>query len=239
MILADTVEPIMIVRDGNPMAGGIMTEIVQLIFEESDYFIEPMVLPWQRMKIEFQQRNDWIVHGFYESFGAETPHEMSELPIIPFNHSAVTLKNSGLTINNYSDLDGRVLILVENFQYPGLDEHIASVTHDESGGNIGVIRAFTPAGSLKMLRHGRGEVVIDWQARLLYNLQVAGLEYENLDFHDATDIVPTKNLHLVFSPNQTDEFKSFVNKRIKALTESGQLFEIVQKYYTPAQAPGF
>ena len=68
LVLAETVEPIMIVRDGDPMAGGLMTEIVQLIFEGSDYVIEPMVLPWQRMKDEFQKSDDWIVHGFSASF---------------------------------------------------------------------------------------------------------------------------------------------------------------------------
>ena len=43
LILAETVEPIMIVRDGDPMAGGLMTEIVKLIFDGSDYVVEPMV----------------------------------------------------------------------------------------------------------------------------------------------------------------------------------------------------
>ena len=58
LVLAETVEPIMIVRDGNPMAGGIMTEIVDLMFKDSDYIVEPLVLPWQRMAQEFNDRDD-------------------------------------------------------------------------------------------------------------------------------------------------------------------------------------
>jgi len=239
LILAETVEPIMIVRDGDPMAGGLMTEIVELIFEDSDYVVEPMVLPWQRMVTEFGQRDDWVIHGIPNSFGPDMPHEMSELPIFPFNHTAVTLKESDFSITSYADLTDRTLILVENFHYAGLDEYVASVASGEIDANVGVIRAFTPSGSLEMLRHKRGDIVVDWQARIIYNLPKAGLTFADVEFHDATEIVPTENVHLAFSPRQSDEFRQFVNDRIKALTESGQLLELVRKYYAPALPPAF
>ena len=239
LIFAETVEPIMIVRDGDPMAGGIMTEIVQLIFDDSDYVVEPMVLPWQRMITEFSNRDDWVVHGIPGSFGPDMPHDMSDLPIFPFNHTAVTLKESGISIRSLEDLMDRTLILVENFHYAGLDDYLASVASSEMDGNISVIRAFTPSGSLEMLRHKRGDVVVDWQARIIYNLPKAGLAFEDVEFHDATEIVPTQNVHLAFSPRQSDDFRTFVNDRIKTLTESGQLLELVEKYYEPATPPDF
>lgn len=232
-VLEETVEPIMIVRDGDPMAGGIMTEIVTSIFEGSKYVIEPEVMPWLRMKAEFTLRDDWIIHGFPESFKPDIPFEMSELAIFPFNHTAVTLKNSGISIQNLGDLDDRTLILIENFQYAQLDDYIQ--TH----ANVAVLRAFTPSGALAMLRHKRGDVVIDWQARIIYNLSAAGLAFEDVEFHDATNIVPTEDVHLIFSPQQSDEFRIFVNNRIKTLAESGQLFELVEKYYKPATPPDF
>lgn len=239
LILAETVEPIMIVRDGDPMAGGIMTEIVELIFDNSDYVVEPMILPWQRMITEFSNRDDWVIHGIPNSFGPDMPHEMSDLPIFPFNHTAVTLKESEISIQNHTDLIGRTLILVENFHYAELDEYIESAASGEIDGSVGVIRAFTPSGTLEMLRHKRGDVVVDWQARIIYNLQKAGLSFADVEFHDATEIVPTENVHLAFSPQQSDEFRQFVNDRIKTLTDSGQLFELVKKYYEPALPPAF
>lgn len=239
LILAETVEPIMIVRDGDPMAGGIMTEIVELIFDNSDYVVEPMVLPWQRMTTEFSKRDDWVIHGIPGSFGPDMPHEMSELPIFPFNHTAVTLKDRGISIGSLADLTDRTVILVENFQYAGLDEYVASAASGEINSNVGVIRSFTPSGSLEMLRHKRGDVVIDWQARVIYNLPKAGLTFEEVEFHDATEIVPTENVYLAFSPRQSDEFRQFINDRIKTLTDSGQLFELVKRYYEPALPPAF
>ncbi len=239
LILAETVEPIMIVRDGDPMAGGIMTEIVELIFADSDYVVEPTVLPWQRMQAVFRASDNWIIHGFPESFSPDTPIELSEMPIFPFNHSAVTMKDSGLNIKELEDLNDRTVILVENFQYPQLDDYLNKLPNDATGGGVGVIRAFTPSGTLDMLRHRRGDIVIDWQARLAYNLAAAGLQFEDVRFQDATNIVPTNNAHLVFSARQSDEFRSFINNRIRMLTESGQLYEIAKKYYQPALPPDF
>jgi hypothetical protein len=239
MILAETVEPIMIVREGDPMAGGIMTEIVKLIFAGSDYEIEPRVLPWRRMKEQFRERDDWIVHGFPESFGADDNAELSERPIFPFNHSAVTLESRNLTVRTLEDLTDHTVILVENFQYPRLDDYLDKINDGDIATSVGVLRAFTPKGTLEMLRHGRGDVVIDWQARLVYNLESAGLDFEDVEFHDATAIVPTENIHLVFSSRQSASFRTFVNRRIQTLTESGELRKIVEKYYRPAVPPGF
>ena len=237
LILAETVEPIMIVRDGNPMAGGIMTELVELMFKDSDYIIEPLVIPWQRMAAEFKNRDDWILHGFPESFGPDVPLEMSQRPIFPFNHVAVTLKDSGPPVKTLSDLDNRKVILVENFQYPKLDDYLHSAASATVESNVGVLRAFTPAGALRMLRHKRGDVVIDWEARIIYNLASAGLAFGDIEIHDATEIVPTRNIHLAFSSRQSDKFRNFVNTRIEELTQTGQLYELVDRYYKPASPP--
>jgi polar amino acid transport system substrate-binding protein len=239
LILAETVEPIMIVRDGDPMAGGIMTDIVQLIFESSEHAVEPLVLPWQRMKVEFTQRDDWITHGFPESFEAKNSYERSDLPAFPFNHTAVTLKDRDISIKTLADLEGLTLILVENFQYPLLDDYIDQASRGETTEPIGVLRAFSPRGALEMLRHGRGDVVIDWHARSVYNLSAAGLLIEDVEFHDATHIVPTKNIHLIFSRQQPEEIKALINQRMRVLTDSGKLNELVEKYYTPAQTPDY
>ncbi|MGI9225585.1 MAG: substrate-binding periplasmic protein [Woeseiaceae bacterium] len=238
-ILAETVEPIMIVRDGDPMAGGLMTDVVKLVFENSDYVIEPRVLPWQRMRTELERSEDWIVHGIPGSFDEEVAYELSELPIFPFNHVAVTMKGSGIDIKSIGDLNNRSLILIENFHYAGLDDHLALANADNGDSNIGVLRSFSPRGSLDMLRHGRGDIVIEWQARVIYNLKAAGLNFDDVDFHDATSIVPTENVYLAFSARQSDEFRTFVNGRIRALTDSGRLPELVRKYYDPATPPEF
>ncbi len=237
MILAETVEPIMIVSAGDPMAGGILTEIVKLIYQDSNYIIDPLVLPWQRMNTELDERDDWILHGFPDSSDTAARFELSEQPIFPFNHVAVTLRDNNFKIQEYEDFNDRTLILIENFQYPGLDRHLESILDGDIDSNVRVVRAFSPSGALEMLRHRRGDVVIGWQARMIYNLESAGLSLADVEFHNAMKIVPTNDAHLIFSPHQPDSFRNFVNQRIRALTQSGQLYEIVEKYYSPFSPP--
>jgi ABC-type amino acid transport substrate-binding protein len=195
------------------------------------------VLPWQRMAMEFKNRDDWIIHGFPESFGPDVPLEMSKRPIFPFNHVAVTLKDSGPPVRTFRDLDNRNVILVENFQYPKLDDYLQAAAGSTVDSHVGVVRAFTPAGSLRMLKHKRGDVVIDWEARIIYNLASAGLKFGDVEIYDATQIVPTRNIHLAFSSRQSDKFRNFVNTRIDELTQSGKLYELVDRYYKPASPP--
>jgi ABC-type amino acid transport substrate-binding protein len=232
-ILAQTVEPLMITRDGEPMAGGMFTEIVKLVFRDSDYSVTPMVMPWQRMREELKRRNDWVIHGFPLGFEADIPFQLSEIPIFPFNHVAVTLKDHDFPITKPMDLFGKTAILVENFHYSGLDAYLSQPVAGSGSGDIFSVRAFSPAGTLQMLRHKRGDVVIGWQARLLYNLPASGLSIDDVRFQDASAIVPNRHMHFAFSPRWSDAFKQHVNARLKALQADGTLARIFSRYSGP------
>lgn len=232
-ILAETVEPLMIVRNGDLMAGGLFTEIVKKVFEGSEYVIEPMVMPWQRMKDALRQRNDWVIYGFREGFEPDIPFELSRAPIFPFNHVAATLRDNNITIKKPEDLFGQTVILVENFHYPGLDAYLTNPTAGTGSGDIVSVRSFTPKGTLSMLKHRRGEVVLDWQARLVYNLAAADLTLDDVQFQDASGIIPTKAMYFAYSPGWSDSFKQFVNARLQTLRDEGTLDAILQKYSGP------
>ena len=232
-ILAQTVEPLMIVRDGDPMAGGMFTDIVKKVFEDSDYSVTPMVMPWQRMRQELKRRDDWVVHGFPSGFEADIPYELSDVPIFPFDHVAVTLKSADFPIVNTSDIFGKAVILVENFHYTGLDAYLTNPVAGIGSGDIVSVRAFSPQGTLQMLKHKRGDLVIGWRARLLYNLPAAGLSSGEVRFQDASRIVPTLNMHFAFSPRWPDAFKRHVNTRLKAMQVDGTLARSFAKYNGP------
>ena len=232
-ILAQTVEPLMIVRDGDPMAGGMFTEVVEKVFDDSDYSVTPMVMPWQRMREELKRRDDWVVHGFPSGFESDIPYELSEIPLFPFNHVAVTLKSEDVLVEKTSDIFGKTVILVENFHYTGLDAYLTNPVAGIGSGQIVSVRAFSPQGTLQMLRHKRGDLVIGWRARLLYNLPAAGLSSDDVHFYDASNIVPSIDMHFAFSPRWPDAFKRHVNARLKAMQADGTLARIFAKYNGP------
>ena len=233
LILAETVEPLMIVRPDDPMAGGVFTEIVKQVFTDSDYVVEPKVMPWQRMTTELRQRDDWIMHGSPAFFEPDIPYALSRVPVFPFNHVAVTLRDNDFEIRRPEDLLERTVILVENFHYAGLDSYLSNPVAGSGSGVIESVRAFSPAGTLRMLKHRRGDVVFGWQARLLYNLSGAGLSLDDVRFQDAAGIIPTQNLYFAYSPRWSAAFKTFVNARLQTLQDQGILDAIFQKYNGP------
>jgi hypothetical protein len=230
LVLAQTVEPLMIVRDGDPMAGGLFTEILKKVFEDSEYIIEPTVMPWQRMKEEFRRRDNWVTYGFREGFEADIPFELDSIPIFPFNHVAATMTDNNLTIEKPEDLFGKTVILVENFHYPGLDSYLTNPAEGTGSGQIQSVRAFSPEGTMQMLKHRRGDVVFDWQARLVYNLSAASLKPGDIRFQDASSIIPTKSMYFAYSPQWSASFKQFVHTRLQTLRADGTIVAILRKY---------
>jgi polar amino acid transport system substrate-binding protein len=233
LILGGTVEPLMITKPDDPMAGGIITEIVELIFENSEYEIVPKVMPWKRMVEELRTGDDWINYGFPVGNEPGIPLEFSETPVMAFNHVAITLKSNHFNIDSVSDVAGRIAILVENFHYPGLDPHLDKPLVGKGGGAIKTVRAFTPKGTLRMLQHERGDVVFGFHARMLYNLKDTGLSLNELRFQDASRIIPSQPLYLTMSPQQPAKVKQLINDGLKRLAADGTLERILQKYSGP------
>jgi len=229
-VLAQTVEPLMIVRNGDPMAGGLFTDILKKVFENSEYVIEPTVMPWQRMKEEFKHSDNWVTYGFREGFEDDIPFELSDTPIFPFNHVGATLVDSDVSVMKPEDLFGRTVILVENFHYPGLDSYLTNPAAGTGSGQIQSVRAFDIKGSLQMLKHHRGDAVFDWSLRLVHNLPEAGMKLDEIRFQDASAIIPTKDMYFAYSPNWSESFKRFVEDRLKLLKADGTFDEILRKY---------
>lgn len=236
-ILTGTMEPLMIMEPGDPMAGGMFTEIVKEVFEDSDYTLEPVVMPWQRMTDELKRRDDWIMHGVPAFFEPDIPYRLSEVPVFPFNHIAISLRNSDIRINDVDDLFGRTVILVENYHYPGLDPYLDHPLVGSGSGQIRSVRAFKPEGTLKMLKHHRGDIVIGFQPRLLHHLEASGLQFGDVEFHDASNIVPTQQMHVAYSPGLPPEFSEFLNARLAELQTDGTLARIREEYYGPLGVP--
>jgi polar amino acid transport system substrate-binding protein len=230
-ILAGTMEPLMIMAPDDPMAGGMFTEIVKKVFEGSAYTVEPMVMPWQRMTTELKRRQDWIMHGIPAFFEPDIPYRLSQVPVFPFNHIAISRRDSAVEIEKVEDLFGRTVILVENYHYPGLDAHLDRPMVGEGSGKIEAVRAFKPDGTLKMLKHRRGDVVIGFQPRLLYHLEASGLDADEVTFQDVSAIVPTQHMHVAYSPGLAPEFSSFLDTRLAEMQADGTLTQIKEKYY--------
>ncbi len=236
LILADTVPPLMITTADDPMAGGVVTDVVQQMFANTDYDIRPLVVPWQRMTEEMLERDDWITYGPRTRCTVERGCARSKDPILQFEHVVVTLADSPLVVRNHENLFGRNLLLVDNFHYPGLDQYLATPVDQAGSGEIRDIRAFTPEGALRMLRHRRGEAYIDWRLRVMYNLSGAGLAPGDVRLTDASNIVPTQGIHLIYSDKLSAELRAFIDERLAEMHLDGTLANIIDRATSPLEA---
>jgi hypothetical protein len=233
LVLADTVEPLMVTSDNDPMAGGIVTDVVREIFKDSRQIVLPLVVPWQRMKVEMRSRDDWIMYGSPSQCRPEADCAISLQQIVSFEHVLVTLADVEPKPSGVEDLFGKRLLLVENFHYPGLDRYLSTPMDINGSGEIQDIRAFTPASALKMLRHQRGDAYVDWRLRVLYNLPEAGLNVDQVHLADFSKIMPTQGIHLLYSSKIPAETALTINTRLAAIIENGTLSRIVQAYISP------
>lgn len=230
LILADTVEPLMITTDSDPLAGGIVTDTLKTILEGTTYQLSALVVPWQRMTEEMIERKDWVMYGPPSRCAAERGCARSQMHIVEFEHVVVALSDSPLRVRSHEDLFGQRLLLVDNFHYPGLDRYLATPVDQPGSGDIEDIRAFTPEGALRMLRHRRGDAYIDWRLRVLHNLAGAGLARDDVRFSDATDIVPTQTIHFFFSNQLPAEFRNHVDEKLLQMHQDGSMKRIIERY---------
>lgn len=230
LVLADTVAPLMITKPDDPMSGGIVTEVAKRVFSDSDYAVTPLVVPWQRMTEEMITRGDWVTYGQRSRCEADRGCTRSAAQIVPFEHVVVTLADSALTVQDHKDLFGKDLLLVDNFHYPGLDRYLTTPVDEQGTGAIRDVRAFTPEGALRMLRHRRGDAYIDWRLRVLYNLAGAGLTRSDVRLTGANQIVPAQGIYLIFSDRLPADVRVHIDARLTQMHLDGTIAEIVGRY---------
>lgn len=232
LVLADTVPPLMITTEDDAMAGGIVTDVIQTLASTTGHALRAEVIPWQRMTELMSERGDWLMYGPSSRCVPARGCISSSVPMLEFDHVVVTLAGSSLSVKRLEDLFGKRLLLVDNYHYPALDAHLATPVDAQGSGAIVDIRAFTPVGALRMLRHGRGDAYVDWRRRVLYNLADAGLAAEQLRLEDASHIVPTQGLHLFYSAKLPAELREQLDRALVRMHQDGSLRAILDRYGT-------
>jgi len=230
LVLADTVEPLMLASEDQPMRGGIVTDVLLAVFAQSGHTIDPLIVPWQRAAAEQKARDNWIMYGMRSACDPGEGCAVSTEPIVDFDHVIVSLADVPLNVRAHHDLFGKRLILVENFHYPGLDRFLMTPVDTAGDGSIVDIRAFSPEGALRMLAHRRGEAFVDWDVRVLYNLEGAGLSRDEVHISDASSLVPKQKIHFFYSDKLPHAVRDLIDRKLSEMRANGDLQRIVAHY---------
>jgi hypothetical protein len=227
LVIERQVAPYQINTPGQPMAGGLVTEVVQALLRGSAHKLQPVMAPWLRLEamIKHGQLKGWVGYGWMQQLRSGT--ECAPTPIAPWRTVLAALAGKRLpTPLTLEALQTLHLLLVRGYDYPGLDAHLQS----RSGGPIHDQRTQTPEAALKMLMLGRGDAVIEEQLRLRHVMREQGVLDGQLQQHDLSAIVPPQQLCLLVDAAMAEPLKRELFERLARLARSGELARIVARY---------
>lgn len=205
---------------------GIVTEVVNNIFADSEHRVTTHTLPFKTMiaELEAGRYTNWLTFGS-PSWGGVQAQNLSKLPLLTVTHSLLTTASNPLRFQNIQDLYGKTAVLLEGFDYPGLEEHIKP-------GGIRVVRVKNYPLAFKMLdRLGARGFLVEMKLRILYNLKQEALDLERYTLQDFSSVIAPYKVHMAMSPNMPEDVQQHINNRLEALRDAGKLNEITNKYH--------
>ncbi|MEQ6289113.1 hypothetical protein ACFPAG_00575 [Vogesella sp. GCM10023246] len=229
-MVIEQVEPFQIATQDNPLHGGVVTEIVRQVFQGSQYQLHPVVAPAPRLDAMRSngQLPNWLSYG--ATPWLQPGWQLSQRALFSWRHVLAVPKSSPFRYRKLSDLFGKPLILMNGYDYPGLDKYLRS----KSGvGRISDQRALSQGSAIRMLQARRGIGLVDTDMRLVYNLRQQGLSPADFRFYDLSAVIPIVDIHLMYDRSLPEPVRTLIDRRLAELQQSGQLAAIVQHYRLP------
>lgn len=226
-LVNDTGAPYQIIDKQNALVGGIVTDVVKAIFNDSQHLLSARALPTKRIHAAMLSSStpNWLVYHSPEWMTDKllSVTEFSEIPLYSFEYSIITRKSHPITANNLQDLLGKRLLLIHGYFYKNLDPYLTEKKiFDE--------RPKTHNQAVKMLHHGRGDAFLAHAPRIKLALEQTRLAQHDFDIQRFGHVIPPTAVYLGFDKKMPSELKAFINRRLIALQDSGELARILSRY---------
>lgn len=225
IMIEDAVEPFQIV-DENIKLKGLFTDIIQELETQLPYQFNAIKLPWFRFKEYIYQHKtsgwisifspQWMVKGV----------KFLKPKLYSTNFIAITGKKSKRVIKNRSDLSNRPLIIVQEWDYPGLND----LVHDL---NIEIIKVGSPESAFKMLDehdfdNNLAFVVYEIRAKyLIHKLMLNNDQFKHFDFSFA--LKPT-DFFIAVSEFEKEMNLNLIEDQIEKMRKVKTINKILNRY---------
>ncbi|MDE1461567.1 substrate-binding periplasmic protein [Spartinivicinus poritis] len=225
VVIKSQAQPFQIENDGKQHSG-IVTDIVKEVFKNSEYQLTTRTFPFKRMIsiMEEKKYKNWVTFGSPAWPGIQNEN-LSAVPIYSVKN-IMLIKKPGFNYTSTSDLFGKTVILMDGFDYPGLEELIKQ-------GKVKEIRVKDHSSAFKILDRPvmtKFTGFIELKVRVLYNLRKTMRNTDDYQMVDVSSIANNYDIHLAYS-NQIDKnIQLFINDRLKTIKNNGRLSDIVSKY---------
>lgn len=214
------------IEDNDKNHRGIITETVFEIFKNSGYQLKVWTYPFKRM-IRYMERGrfkNWINFGTHGWYTIQS-RNLTYLPIINVKNVLISYNNPDFEYTSLDDLNGKTLIVLSGFDYPGLMQYAQE-------GNMEVLNVRSHEAAFGVLKRlGDRGFFVELRLRAKYNLRNVGLAGDtNYRLHNMSTLITDYNIYIAMSPSIDKELKHFINSRVRELHDNGTIKKIISQY---------
>lgn len=224
VVIQNQSQPFQIEKAGKNHTG-IVTELINEMFEGSGYEVKVHTFPFNRMKsmLTSGKLRNWITYGS-PGWGGPQAANLSSSPIYHVEHKLLTTKDFEKEVNKVDDLFGKTAILLHGFDYPGLEPYLEADSVKE-------IRVKDYAAAFKVLdRLDEKAGFVEMSLRINYNLKKQGRDPQNYKLKDFSSVISDYDIFLAYAPDIDPNIQAFANQQLSRKISSGKLEKIVNKY---------
>ncbi len=206
---------------------GIVTEIVQAVFENSQYEVNYHTYPFNRMisKLNMGGKSNWITYGS-PGWGGVQAKNLSDIPIYKVKHVLMNSKKKPFQFNTVDDIKNKAVVLLHGFDYPQLQPGF-------DDGSIEELRVKDYAAAFRIIKKLPGDTVfVEMQSRINFNVRQQSIDPKQFQMQSFSAVIPDYPIYLAFDPNMDNKIQKFINRRLTELKAAGKLDQIIEKYVT-------
>ncbi len=213
------------VTEKSESKGGIVSDIVNEIFQQSPYQINTKVLPIKRLYKQLADHADglWIAYDAKVWNSLIKWGNFIEEPLFSVSHSFMTCMNTPQKITSNADINGMRVAVLKNFDYPEM-EALAK----QNRITLEPVSGYGPGINLSKLKRVSGFVEMD--IRLRYNVRALNDEANCLRYINMDKIIAPYDIYLSVAKSAPPELSKFIKQRIQEMKAKGEIKAILKRY---------
>ena len=232
LIVDDIAKPFQI-TDEHISKGGIISDIIDEIFKDSEHTVKHQVLPLKRLYqlLDSKAVTNWIAYDARVWNSLSKWGNFVDEPLFSVNHTYLTCqKNMTPKIGSADNIKSHNIAIIENFRYPEL-----TLLEESNVIQLHPVKNYRQGIDLASLNRVDG--FVEMEMRLRYSIQQEIVSMPCFRFVDMSQIIPEYSIYLSYDKQDKNGVKEFVNMRIKALKKAGIIDSIINFYTSLDKTP--
>lgn len=230
LIYGTSAEPLQIIEQDGRFSG-FMTDVVNEVFADSEISIVPVVKPIIRHKdaMENGSAKRWVAYALnsWRQQPIWQDATFSDVELLPYTLS-LGYKDLGewpppFPAVNVTTLAEKGVVWIRGFKYPGTAQFSSQYGFEFE-------RTKNHVSMLNMVEAGHVRYFMEHAPRMKYVMKKHGVNVNGYDFFSLADYVPPTSLTLLMSNDLGAEKIAWINRRLKAMKDSGRLRVLAKPY---------